>query len=74
MATAIARTSSEVDLLMQAVERFSSSPHQTIGQELAVDLVQVRHCVDLIELKFSAMASAPLPHGWRRRRRPPCGR
>ena len=57
MATAIARTSSEVDLLMQAVERFSSSPHQTIGQELAVDLVHVRHCVDLIELKFSAMAS-----------------
>ena len=41
----------------EAVELFCLTPHRELGPELTLDLAEVRRCVDLVELKFSAMAA-----------------
>jgi hypothetical protein len=48
----------ELALLAESVERFCLVAHRTTGEELSTDLPELSRCLNLLQLKFSEMATA----------------
>jgi uncharacterized protein DUF222/HNH endonuclease len=58
MPQAVEQVAHEVTLFAHAVEAFCLTSHRSAGHELALDLPEVSGCLNLLQLKFSKMATS----------------